>query len=95
MANRLPLTDKDGEIRELTADDFKQAVPFSALPEALQAGLSQLKEARGPQQAPLKTRITVRLSLDVVNRFRATGRHWQTHMDEALKEWIKEHPPAS
>jgi uncharacterized protein (DUF4415 family) len=89
------LTDKDGEIRELTVDDFKQAVPFSALPEALQAGLTQLKKARGPQQAALKTRITIRLSQDVVNRFRATGRHWQTRMDEALKEWMKAHPPAS
>jgi hypothetical protein len=35
MANRKTLT-KDGEVRELTAEDFAQAVPFSALPEAEQ-----------------------------------------------------------
>ena len=92
MANRLPLTNREGEVRELTEEDFKQAVPFSALPESLQAKLSTLK-TRGPQKAPLKERITIRLSREVVEQFRATGSGWQTRMDEALKEWIKAHPP--
>jgi hypothetical protein len=57
MVNRLPLTDEEGEVRELTKDDFKQAVPFSALPESLRAKISALK-TRGPQKAPTKARIT-------------------------------------
>jgi uncharacterized protein (DUF4415 family) len=93
MANRLPLTNEEGEVRELTEEDLKQAMPFSALPESLRDKLSTLK-TRGPQKAPIKERITIRLSREVVERFRATGNGWQTRMDEALKEWIKTHPPA-
>lgn len=44
---------------------------------------------RGPQKAPTKDRITIRLSHDVVEHFRATGAGWQARMDEALREWMK------
>ena len=43
MKNPLPLTDKDGEVRELTQDDFRKAVLFSELPESLQKILKQNK----------------------------------------------------
>ncbi len=32
MANRKPLTDFEGEVRELTQTDAARAVPFSELP---------------------------------------------------------------
>ena len=48
-----------------------------------------------PRQAVTKERITIRLSPDVVSHFRATGRGWQTRMDEALKAWIAEHERVS
>jgi uncharacterized protein (DUF4415 family) len=58
----------DDENPEWTADDVKRAVPFSGLPEALQAKL------RGrPKAAVTKERITIRLSPEVVERFRASG----------------------
>jgi uncharacterized protein (DUF4415 family) len=49
------------------------------------------------QVAPTKTRITIRLSQNVVDSFRATGEGWQTRMDAALQEWLKSHAanPAS
>lgn len=91
MANRLPLTDEEGEVRELTEEDFKHFRPAA---EVLPPSLLKKLGIRGPQKAPLKERITIRLSREVVERFRATGSGWQTRMDEALKEWIKAHPPA-
>ena len=90
MTNQLPLTDADGEVRELNEEDFKNAVPFSALPETLQTTLRSLKR-RGKQQSPTKVSTTVRFDLDVVETFRATGRGWQSLMNEALKAWLKEH----
>ena len=36
---------------------------------------------RSPQKAPTKQRTTIRLSRDVLERFRATGRGWQTRVD--------------
>ena len=61
MANRKPLTDDEGEVRELPAEDFKRAVPFSKLPESLQEKLRSLK-TRGPQKTPTKEMISIRHS---------------------------------
>ena len=91
MAKHLPLTNKAGEVRELTKADFARAIPFSALPTSLQAALSA--RTRGAQKAPTKERITIRLSPEVVAPFRATGDGWQTRLDAALKDWLKTHTP--
>ena len=81
----------DEENPEWTKEAFARAVPFSAWPETLRTQLSSLR-GRGPQKTLPKERITIRLSPEVVAHFRATGRGWQTRMDEALKEWLKTHP---
>lgn len=82
----------DEENPEWTEEDFKRAKPFSALPASLQATLR--RAPRGPQKAPVKERITIRLSPEVVASFRATGEGWQTRLDAALKDWLKTHTPA-
>ena len=60
MASRKTLT-KNDEVRELTAEDFAQAVPFSALPEAEQQTLCSIHK-RGRQKAPRKVPVSIRLS---------------------------------
>ena len=40
MADPKPLTDDQGEVRELRGEDFAHAIPFSALPVELQQLLS-------------------------------------------------------
>lgn len=87
MPRSTPLTETDGEVRELKAADLKRFQGASALPESLQRKLG----VRGPQKAPTKERITIRLSRDVVERFRATGDGWQARVDEALQDWLKRH----
>ncbi len=72
MAKRLPLTNKAGEVRELTADDFKHALSFGDLPKNMQDTLRAVGK-RGPQRGPTKELITIRLSRDVVSHFRETG----------------------
>ena len=88
MANRKPMTNDEGEVRELTAEDFAQAVPFTQLPESLRSTLA--KRTRGPQKAPKKELISIRLSRDVVSGFRATGSGWQVRVDDVLREWLKQ-----
>lgn len=80
----------DDDNPEWTEEDFKNAVPFSALPESLQTTLRSLK-VRGKQQSPTKVSTTVRFDRDVLDAFRATGRGWQSRMNDALKAWLKEH----
>jgi hypothetical protein len=43
MANLRPLTNEEGEVRELTEQDFARFVPFTALPAELQELLSSPK----------------------------------------------------
>lgn len=90
MASKKPLTDMHGEVRELTGEDFARAVPLSGLPGALQA---KLRKRGRPVAETTKQQITIRLSPEVVERFRATGPGWQTRMDAALADWLKDHSP--
>jgi hypothetical protein len=53
MAKRKPLTNADGEVRELAAADAAEATPFSALPAAEQKVLLSLRK-RG-RQKPLRS----------------------------------------
>lgn len=87
MAKRKPFIDDDGEVRELTAEEFTKAVPFSALPKAEQRVLQPLR-GRGPQRAPKKIPISIRLSPDVAEGLRATGEGWQGRADEVLRSWL-------
>jgi uncharacterized protein (DUF4415 family) len=79
----------DADNPEWTAAEARKAAPFSALPKKLQTKLA--RRARGAQRAPTKERITIRLSPEVVETFRATGTGWQTRMDAALLDWLKNH----
>jgi uncharacterized protein (DUF4415 family) len=86
-----PLIGEDGEVRELLLEDIRKFRPAAeALSPALMAKLGI--RPRGPQKAPTKQRMTIRLSRDVLDRFRATGRGWQTRLDAALREWLESHP---
>lgn len=91
MPRSKPLVDARGEVRELQAADLKAFRPAA---QALPASLRRKVGVRGPQKAPTKERITIRLSPEVVQRFRATGDGWQTKVDAALQDWLKTHQPA-
>ena len=84
MRKRKPLTDEQGEVRELTDDDFRRAKSLDRLRGPLKAKLKALAR-RGPQKAPTKELISIRLSRDVLASYRATGPGWQGRIDEALK----------
>lgn len=68
-------------------------------PAAVAAFLAEAKIARGrgqrgSQKAPTKIPTAIRLSPEVLAFFKAGGKGWQTRVDEALREYIKEHSPA-
>lgn len=92
MPKQKPLIDAKGEVRELTTNDL---TAFRPARKALPASLRRKVGVRGPQKSPTKERITIRLSQDVVQRFRATGEGWQTRVDVALQNWLKKHNPTA
>lgn len=38
--------------------------------------------------------VTIRYSSDVIDAFRASGPGWQSRMNEALRDWLRNHKPA-
>jgi uncharacterized protein (DUF4415 family) len=72
-----------------TAAEARSSVGFSGLPKTLQTKLA--RRTRGVQLAPTKERITIRLTPNVLEAFRATGAGWQTRVDAALQDWLKTH----
>ena len=83
-----PLTDETGEVRELTAEDFKHFRATSDFPELAEA-FERARGQRGPQKAHVKDRIGLRLDHDVVEHFRATGPGWQSRINDVLVEHVK------
>lgn len=51
------------------------------------------RRAGRPTGSGNKEQVAIRFDKDVLEAFRATGRGWQTRMNNALKAWLKEHAP--
>jgi len=87
----------DSDNPEWTTEDFAKALPASeVLPEIFSKAVADTLLKRGrPHKEVTKSPVSIRLSPDVVEAFRATGKGWQTRVDEALQDWLKSHKPAS
>jgi uncharacterized protein (DUF4415 family) len=70
----------DADTYEVPSEDFKKMKPLGT---------------RGrPRLATPKVLVSIRYDADIIERFRATGEGWQTRMNDALREWLREHQPA-
>lgn len=87
-----PLTTRDGELREdLTHAELATFAPAAnVLPLHVQEKLGM--RVRGPQKTPTKIPTSIRLSPNVIDAFKATGRGWQSRIDDALQTYLVEHP---
>lgn len=68
------------EIPELTKEWFEQG--------DLYHGDKLIRRGRPPSKAP-KEAVSIRLSPDVLEHFRAGGKGWQTRIDAALRTVVK------
>jgi uncharacterized protein (DUF4415 family) len=83
-----PLIGPDGEVRELTKADLKKFRPAAeVLPPEMHAMLGI--RHRGPQAAPVKEPVSIRLDADVLAYFRASGTGWQGRINAALRKVAK------
>ena len=83
--SREPIFDDDNP--EWTKADFAKARPAAeVLPSEL---LAQFKKTRGPQKAPTKVAVSIRLSPEVISHFKAKGPGWQSRIDDALRQIAK------
>jgi uncharacterized protein (DUF4415 family) len=78
----------DDENPEWTEEDFVRSRPaHEVLPPEV---LASFKKARGPQKAPTKVLVSIRLNPEVVEHFRATGSGWQSRINDLLKDAIEQ-----
>ncbi|MBP9803287.1 MAG: BrnA antitoxin family protein [Candidatus Accumulibacter sp.] len=70
---------------ELTDEFFAQADEYIG---------DKLVSRGRPRAGATKLALTVRYDAEVVEAFKATGKGWQTRMNDALKDWLKDHSPA-
>ena len=70
---------------EWTAGDVAKATPFAdAFPDLA----AKTRKMRGRQKAPTKKLVSLRLSPDVLERFKEGGRGWQARIDLALRKAV-------
>ena len=68
-----------------TSEEIATAKRFhEVLPELAES----YRRFRGAQKAPTKVPVSIRLSRDVVDYFKAGGSGWQTRIDEALSKVV-------
>lgn len=79
-----PLTDKNGEVRELNQDDFAKFRPASEM-----MGKNFMAMVRGKQIAPTKQSTTIRLDTKIIEHFKAGGKGWQTRINDALLKLVE------
>ncbi len=89
--SKKPLIDKEGDVRELTADDLKKFRPLSGENPSLYAKIRKGVGDRGPQKSPTKIPISIRVSPEVAEYFRAKGKGWQGRIDNVLKDYVDHH----
>jgi uncharacterized protein (DUF4415 family) len=79
------------ESPELTDEELESMRPArEVLPPALFEALAKRRQGqRGPQKSPTKVALSIRLSRDVVDAFKADGPGWQSRMDDALRAAVK------
>lgn len=85
----IPTPKEDAAITAAALSD-PDAQPFN---EEDWARVKPIARVGRPHAAVTKERITIRLSREVVDQFRASGDGWQTRVDTALKDWLKTHSP--
>jgi uncharacterized protein (DUF4415 family) len=82
---------------ELTDDFFAKATPMIGDKMVSQKEFKEAvkKSMRGrPAGTGVKSSTTLRLDTDILTTFKSTGKGWQTRVNNALREWLKEHKHA-
>jgi uncharacterized protein (DUF4415 family) len=84
---RRPLADKDGEIRELMAEDMRLFKPIADVDLSMVEAMAEFRRKLGrPKAEAPKIHIGFRLASDVVASIRASGPGYNARVEQALRE---------
>lgn len=85
---------KPGTIIPTDEEDAAINAGIKADPNTYELSDAEFKNLRPigrPKAEITKDRITIRLSNEVTEYFRATGKGWQSSIDEVLREYVASH----
>jgi uncharacterized protein (DUF4415 family) len=68
---------------ELTDEELASLRPF---PEVFPELAEKIRRARGPQKAPTKALVSLRIDRDILERFKSGGAGWQSRINDALRK---------
>jgi uncharacterized protein (DUF4415 family) len=84
---RPPVTDEEGEVRELTREDFRSMRPVrEAMPELIEAMAEFRSKLGRPKAEAPKIHIGFRLASDVVASIKASGPGYNARVEQALRD---------
>ena len=83
----LPTPAEDAAITAAALAD-PDAAPFS---DAEWEKVKPLVRRGRPLGSGSKAQVTLRLDVEVLEKFKASGDGWQTRINEALKSWVRTH----
>ena len=70
--------------------EFSQARPATEMEPDIVKAYNQGKIGRGPQKAPVKKQVTIRLDQEIIEHFKQAGKGWQSRLNNHLKKTIKQ-----
>jgi uncharacterized protein (DUF4415 family) len=85
-SDRIPYEPGDGPYDPNDPDATRE---WFAQADLVRHGKTVRRGKRGPQKAPTKKLVSLRLSAEVIDHFKAGGPGWQTRIDSALLKSIK------
>lgn len=80
-----PWIDPDDDDVEWTEEMFRAAAVYEGT-KLIRPATGTLKSIGRPTSANPKKQVTLRLDPDVVDRFRATGKGWQSRINSELRK---------
>ncbi len=81
----LPVSWDDDDLPEWTEDQFARA-QFSIGGKIIRPAQGTLTKPGRPPSANPKRQVTLRLDPDVIEKFRATGKGWQSRINAELRK---------
>jgi uncharacterized protein (DUF4415 family) len=82
----IPYAPEDGPYNP---NDAEAARAWLAQADVIRGGKIVRRGKRGPQKAPTKKLVSLRLSPEVIDHFKADGPGWQTRIERTLLESIR------
>jgi uncharacterized protein (DUF4415 family) len=84
--SRQPLTDKDGEVRELTREDAQLFRPAAEVDPGMVEAMRGMRKGGRPRVEAPKAHIGFRMAADLVEGIKETGKGYNSRVEKVLRD---------